>query len=116
MAVVGDRVASDVTQMRPFRATDHALDRFRERVERRYANLDKEALTKILSDRIWYESLYVRGVRDPRRPEVPTTLYLLARPDGHPYVCVVRQFAVVTILDAWMADNNFPGWREDAAA
>jgi hypothetical protein len=98
---------------KPFRATDHALERFRQRVDRRYAYLDRAGLSAHLSHQLWYEALYVTNVKDPRMPEVPTTLYLLARPNGHPYVCVVRDFAVVTILDAWMADNNFPGWRNE---
>jgi hypothetical protein len=113
MARCGPGVLLGVTQRQQFRATDHTLERFRDRVERKHAGLDKEALTRLLSDRIWYEALYVRTVRDPRKPDEPTTLYLLARPDGYPYVCVVRDYAVVTILEAWMADNNFPGWRED---
>lgn len=98
-----------------FHATNHALERFRERVDCRYADLRHDDLEALLSERLTNETLVRREVRD-RRSTHPTALHLLSRADGFEYVCVVRVSTVVTILDTWMAGRNFPGWRDAVTA
>ena len=92
-----------------FRVSDHALERFRERVEEEFAHRGNDDLADLLNSRLRAPVL-ARDVVDPRVPESVTTLYLFECRNGARQVAVVRDGCVVTVLDDWMARNNYPGW------
>lgn len=92
-----------------FRVSSHAMERFRERVEEEFSARSDDDLADLLNDRLRVAAI-VREVTDPREPEVPTTLYLFESRTGARQVAVVRSLVVVTVLDEWMARNNYPGW------
>lgn len=85
------------------------MERFRERVEEEFSARSDDDLADLLNDRLRVAAI-VREVTDPREPEVPTTLYLFESRTGARQVAVVRSLVVVTVLDEWMARNNYPGW------
>jgi len=92
-----------------FRVSDHALERFRERVEEEFTHRGNDDLADLLNSRL-RAAVLVRDVIDPRVPESVTTLYLFECRTGARQVAVVRDGCVVTVLDDWMARNNYPGW------
>lgn len=92
-----------------FRVSDHALERFRERVEEEFTHRGNDDLADLLNSRL-RASVLVRDVTDPRVPDSVTTLYLFECRTGERLVAVVRDLCVITVLDDWMARNNYPGW------
>jgi len=92
------------------RVTSHATTRFRERVQEELMYWGDDDLVSLLNE--WIRSaLLSREVVDPREPGAPTTLYLFESRTGKRLVAVVREKCVVTVLDAWMAQNNYPDWE-----
>lgn len=89
--------------------TDHALERFRERVEEKFAHRSNDDLADLLNLRI-RNAKRSGSVADPRAPERPTTLYLFECRTEKDLVAVVRDLHVITVLDDWMARSNYPGW------
>ncbi len=92
-----------------FVVSDHAMTRFRERVEEEFTHRGHDDLADLLNTRLRGAGL-IRLVVDPREPTLPTTLYLFESRSGERQVAVVRESCVVTVLDEWMAQNNYPGW------
>lgn len=93
-----------------FRVSDHALERFRERVDEEFRHRSNDDLADLLNDRMSASDL-TRDVTDPRCPDHVTTLYRLHSRTEEMQVAVVRQGVVVTVLDEWMANNNYPNWN-----
>jgi hypothetical protein len=93
------------------RVSEHAMLRFRERVEEEFLHRSDDDLADLLNDRIRAAVLSCEVV-DPRDPGTPTTLHLFETRTGARLVAVVRDKTVVTVLDDWMARNNYPGWEE----
>lgn len=96
---------------RGLRVSEHALIRFRERVEEEFLHRSNEDLTDLLNERI-HAAVFSREVVDTRELGTPTTLYLFEGRTGVRFVAVVREKCVVTVLDDWMARNNYPGWED----
>jgi len=92
-----------------FQVTDHALERFRERVEEEFTHRSSDDLADLLNARI-SNAVRSGNVTDPRAPDAVTTLYLFECRTGTSLVAVVRDRHVVTVLDDRMAQNNYPGW------
>lgn len=93
------------------RVTAHAVTRFRERVEEELSYWSDDDLVVLLNERI-RDAALSREIVDPREPSVPTMLHLFESRTGKRFVAVVREKCVVTVLDAWMAQNNYPGWED----
>lgn len=93
-----------------YRVSEHAMERFRERVDEHTAHRAFDDLADLLNARI-KASRRSMDVTDHRCPDEVTTLYELGGQTEAVYVAVVRNATVVTILDEWMAGNNFPEWR-----
>lgn len=93
------------------RVSEHAMLRFRERVEEEFLHRGHDDLADLLNERIRAATLS-REVTDPRAPGAPTTLHLFESRTGMCLVAVVRDKTVVTVLDDWMARNNYPGWED----
>jgi len=91
------------------RVSEHAMLRFRERVEEEFLYRSDEDLGDLLNERIRV-AILSREVVDPRAPGTPTMLHLFESRTGMQLVAVVRDKCVVTVLDDWMARNNYPGW------
>lgn len=96
---------------RSFRVADHAMERFRERVDEEFIYRGNDDLADLLNTRLRNAAL-VRDVTDPRSPKAVTTLYLFECRTGARQVAVVRDNCVVTVLEEWMARNNYPGWDD----
>lgn len=97
------------------RVATHAMIRFRERVEEEFMHRSEHDLADLLNERI-RAAVLSRDVVDPRAPEVPTTLHLFEARTGARLVAVVRHKTVVTVLDDWMARNNYPGWEDGSVS
>lgn len=97
------------------RVTDHAMLRFRERVEEAFVHRSDDDLADLLNKRL-RDALLVRDVKDPRAPDLVTSLYLFECRADKRQVAVVREGWVVTVLDEWMARNNYPGWDGEPRA
>lgn len=98
-----------------FRVSDHAMERFRERVREDTAHRSHDDLADLLNERIRSSARKVETT-DPRCPGQPTTLYAVGSQSESEYVAVVRDETVVTILDDWMAQRNFEDWKPVLAA
>lgn len=106
-----DRQNLKKTPRLSLRVSEHAVLRFRERVEEEFLCRGDADLADLLNDRI-RASVLSREVVDPREPGMPTTLHLFEGRTGKRLVAVVREKCVVTVLDDWMARNNYPGWED----
>lgn len=93
------------------RVSDHAMLRFRERVEEEFLHRSDDDLADLLNDRLRAPVLS-REVIDPREPKIPTMLHLFECRTGERLVAVVREKCVVTVLEDWMARSNYPGWED----
>lgn len=92
---------------RHYTISKHAIERFRERVDEEFRHRADEDLSNVLDERVHHaESTY--QVRDPRAPDDITTLRSVTCRHAT-YYAVVRNAAVVTVLDEDMARNNFDG-------
>lgn len=98
-----------------FRVSDHAMERFRERVEEEFVHRNHDDLSDLLNARL-RSAVLVRDVIDPRVPDLVTTLYMFETRAGTRQVAVVRESCVITVLDDWMARNNYPGWDDEPIA
>jgi len=93
---------------RKYTISQHALERFRERVEDEYLHRDDHDLMNLLDEKL-------RGarqkwdVRDPRAPAHVTKLYEISTRKVGVFYAVVRDETAVTVLDKDMAANNFAG-------
>jgi hypothetical protein len=92
-----------------FQVTDHALERFRERVEEEFVHRSNDDLADLLNARI-SSAVRSANVVDPRAPDKVTTLYLFECRTGKSLVAVVRDQHVITVLDDYMARTHYPGW------
>lgn len=106
-----DRQNFKKTPRLALRVSEHAMIRFRERVEEEFLHRSDDDLSDLLNERIRNAAL-AREVVDPREPSIPTMLHLFESRTGLKLVAVVRDKTVVTVLDDWMARNNYPGWEE----
>lgn len=106
-----DRQPPKKTQRPSLYVSEHALLRFRERMEEEFLHRDDVDLSALLNERI-HAAVLSREVIDPREPGIPTKLHLFESRSGKRSVAVVRDKTVVTVLDDWMAQNNYPGWEE----
>jgi hypothetical protein len=93
---------------RKYTISQHALERFRERVDDEYTCRDDHDLMNLLDEKL-------RGarqkwdVRDPRAPTHVTKLYEISTRKVGVFYAVVRDETAVTVLDKDMAANNFAG-------
>ena len=108
-----DRQNLKKTPRLALRVSEHALLRFRERVEEEFTHRGDDDLSDLLNDRIRVAVLS-REVVDPRDPGASTMLHRFETRTGRLLVAVVRDKTVVTVLDDWMARNNYPGWDGSA--
>jgi hypothetical protein len=88
--------------------SDHAIERFRERVDEEHCHRDDEDLANLLDERLRYAEFNYQ-VHDQRAPEAITTLRSIACRDAT-YYAVVREETAITVLDEEMARNNFDPW------
>ena len=93
---------------RRFTITDHAVERFRERVDEEFRHRDDTDLANLLDERISYAE-HNYQVHDHRAPQAVTTLRSVACRNAT-YYAVVRDETAVTLLDEAMARNNFDPW------
>lgn len=93
---------------RHFKISDHAIERFRERVDEEHRHRDGEDLANLLDERLRYAEFNYQ-VHDPRSPEAVTTIRSIACRDAT-YYAVVREETAITVLDEAMAHNNFDPW------
>jgi hypothetical protein len=93
---------------RRFTITDHAVERFRERVDEEFRHRDDTDLANLLDERISYAE-HNYQVHDHRAPQAVTTLRSVACRNAT-YYAVVRDETAVTLLDETMARNNFDPW------
>src|SRR5262249_35424586 len=100
-----DRQTLKKTPRRELRVSEHAMLRFRERVEEEFMHRGDDDLADLLNERVRAAVLSCEVV-DPRVPGVPTRLHLFETRTGMRMVAVVRDKTVVTVLDDWMARNN----------
>lgn len=110
-----DRQNLKKTPRLAFRVSEHALERFRERVEEEFTHRGDDDLADLLNTRIT-NRLCSAHVKDPRCPGVVTVLYKFECRDGGKLVAVVRDQTVVTVLDDWMARNNYGDWDGEGPA
>ncbi len=92
---------------RKFTISDHALARFRERVDEEFRHRDDLDLGNLLDAKL-RQAEFRYTVRDPRAPNEITQLYSVACRRATFYA-VVREVTAVTVLDEQMAKNNFSG-------
>ena len=92
---------------RNYTISQHAIDRFRERVDEQFRHRNDDDLGNLLDDRVRHAETNYQ-VRDPRAPEEITTLRSVACKHAT-YWAVIREQTVVTVLDEEMARNNFQG-------
>jgi|HubBroStandDraft_5_1064220.scaffolds.fasta_scaffold52672_1 hypothetical protein len=95
-----------------FRISEHALERFRERVEEEFIHRSDDDLSDLLNARM-ANALRTGTVVDPRCPGAVTTLYKFECRDGSKLVAVTREQTVITVLDDWMARNNYSDWDNE---
>jgi hypothetical protein len=106
-----DRQNLKKTPRLALRVSEHAVLRFRERVEEEFMHRGDDDLADLLNERI-RAAVFSRTVVDPRDPGAATSLHLFESRTGMRLVAVVRDKTVVTVLDDWMARNNYPGWED----
>ncbi len=92
---------------RRYTISQHAVERFRERVDEQFRHRDDEDLANLLDERLRH-SEFTYQVRDPRAPEEITTLRSVACWETTLYA-VERNETIVTVLDEAMAKTNFDG-------
>lgn len=92
-----------------FQVSAHALERFRERVEEEFTHRSDDDLADLMNARL-SAPISVGDVTDPRAPDTVTRLYSFECRTGTKLVAVVRDRIVITVLDDWMAQTNYPGW------
>jgi hypothetical protein len=97
--------APDARYVRRFNITSHALDRFRERVDEDVKARSNFDVGNLLDEKV-RQATYVQTVRDPHAPELITKLHEIEVRSGT-YYAVVREDAVVTVLDEEMVKTNF---------
>jgi len=88
--------------------SEHAVERFRERVDEEFRHRDDEDLANLLDERLSYAE-FTYQVDDPRAPEAVTTIRSVACRHAT-YYAVVREDTAITVLDEEMARNNFDPW------
>jgi hypothetical protein len=88
--------------------SDHAIERFRERVDEEFRHRNDNDLGNLLDERLSYAEFNYQ-VHDPRAPEAITTIRSVACRHAT-YFAVVRDETVITVLDEEMAHNNFDPW------
>lgn len=93
---------------RRFTISEHAIERFRERVDEEFRHRDDNDLANLLDERLSYAE-HTYQVHDPRAPQAVTTLHSVACRHAT-YYAVVRQNTAITVLDEQMAHNNFDPW------
>jgi hypothetical protein len=91
---------------RQFVVSAHAIQRFRERVEKEHIAYSDQDLGNLLDERIKHAERH-QTVIDTRNVEAVTRVFELQRRDESVYYAVVRDMTVVTILDAAMLQVNF---------
>jgi hypothetical protein len=97
--------APDARYVRRFNITSHALDRFRERVDEDVKARSNFDVGNLLDEKV-RQATHVQTVRDPHAPELITKLHEIEVRSGT-YYAVVREDAVVTVLDEEMVKTNF---------
>jgi hypothetical protein len=88
--------------------SEHAIERFRERVDEEFRHRDDEDLANLLDERLSYAE-FTYQVDDPRAPNAVTTIRSVACRHAT-YYAVVREDTAITVLDEEMARNNFEPW------
>jgi len=88
--------------------SEHAIERFRERVDEEFRHRNDNDLGNLLDERLGYAEFNYQ-VLDHRAPEAVTTLRSVACHHAT-YYAVVRDETVITVLDEAMARNNFEAW------
>ncbi len=88
--------------------SEHAIERFRERVDEEFRHRDDEDLANLLDERLSYAE-FTYQVDDPRAPNAVTTIRSVACRHAT-YYAVVREDTAITVLDEEMAHNNFDPW------
>ena len=92
--------------------TDHAAHRLRKRVGGKLRNKPHHALRQVITELVApAPSVEVQDFRGEKHP-YPTELRAFMSAAGEEFVAVIRGRVVVTVLEGWMADRNFPGWRD----
>ncbi len=117
-----------------FHITDHALERFRERVAEEHRALDQGALALLLDDRLWdaHQAGKFTEVVDGDRRDERTWIFQIEARTGHKHFVVTRKYhpgarpalpilggpigcalAAVTVLTSEMASANYANgiWR-----
>lgn len=96
---------------RKFRISQHALDRFRERVDAEFIHRDDQDLGNMLDEKMRH-SQERHQVVDPRAPDAATYLYTIEMRTRGTFYTVVRDDTAITVLDPDMARRNFPAvWK-----
>ena len=93
---------------RRFTISEHAVERFRERVDEEFRHRDDNDLANLLDERLSYAE-HTYQVHDPRAPQAVTTLHSVACRHAT-YYAVMRHDTAITLLDEHMAHNNFDPW------
>lgn len=88
--------------------SEHAIERFRERVDEEHRHRDNEDLANLLDERLRYAEFNYQ-VHDTRAPQAVTTIRSIGCRDAT-YYAVVRDETAITVLDEEMARNNFDPW------
>jgi hypothetical protein len=94
------------TYQRQFIITGHALQRFRERVEKEFAARSDFDLGNLLDERI-RTCGKCQTVEDLRNIDAETRVFEIESRAGDVYYAVVRDDTVVTVLDRRMLEVNF---------
>lgn len=97
--------APDSRYTRTYDVRLHALERFRERVDEDVKARSNHDLSNLLDEKVC-QAQNVYTVRDPRAPEALTKLHEIDLRSGI-YYAVVRDNAVITVLDEHMVKDNY---------
>jgi hypothetical protein len=92
----------------------HAVERYRERVEKQHAARSDGDLANLLDDRI-RSSERSQSIIDTRAVDSTTRVFEIEHHDGEIYFAVVRDQTCVTVLDKAMLDLNFENgsWKQE---
>jgi len=93
---------------RKFDIREHAIDRFRERVDEEYRCRSEHDLGNLLDEKL-KQAVRRFSVDDPRAPGKLTILVEIETRTSTFYV-VTRGIAAITVLDPSMAKTNFAVW------
>jgi len=93
---------------RKFDIREHAIDRFRERVDEEYRCRSEHDLGNLLDEKL-KQAMRRFSVDDPRAPGKLTILVEIETRTSTFYV-VTRGIAAITVLDPSMAKTNFAVW------